>query len=520
MRALISVSDKTGVVEFAKSLESLGFEIISTSGTLRVLRENGVKVIDIEDVTGFPEICDGRVKTLHPKVHGALLGRRSNPNHVKQCQDNGIEFIDLVCVNLYPFVKTIQKEGVTLEEAIENIDIGGPSMLRSAAKNYEDVTVVCDPADYSLVIDEIKANGSTSKETRLKLSAKAFTHTADYDSYISSYMRKQAGLPEIVRLSFEHAQELRYGENPHQNAAFYRARHEVSYSLAYSKQLQGKELSYNNIQDANAALNIVKEFKNVPFALGLKHMNPCGAAVGSDLIDAWTKAYNADPVSIYGGIVATNQVIDGAAAKLMKYTIPAEGEEKAPLFLEVILAPKFTEEALKEFSKRKNVRLIEYKIDEYPNEKQYVSVNGGMLIQDQDNAMIEITDDMTVTNHHPSQEELLDMSFAWKIVKHVKSNAIVIAKNQTTVGVGAGQMNRVGSCKIALEEAKERGYKDGLVLASDGFLPFADTVLYASQNGVSAIVQPGGSIRDEESIVAANEKGISMLFTGMRHFKH
>lgn len=521
MRALISVSDKTGVVDFAKNLEALGFEIISTSGTLKVLKEGGVKVIDIKDVTGFPEICEGRVKTLHPKVHGGLLAKRDNPLHLKDLKENGIEFIDVVCVNLYPFVKTIQKEGVTMEEAIENIDIGGPSMLRSAAKNYQDVTVLCDPSDYDIVIEQIKEKQNTTIETRLKLAAKAFTYTADYDAYISTYMREKAGLTEILRLSFLRKQDLRYGENPHQKAAFYQDMHENSYSLAYSVQLQGKELSYNNIQDANAALNIVKEFKNVPFVVGLKHMNPCGAAVGTNLVDAWTKAYLADPVSIYGGIVATNQVVDKKAAKMMKYTIPTtEDETKQPLFLEVILAPKFTEEALAEFSKRKNVRLIEFRMDEFKDELQYVSVNGGLLVQDLDTKLLEVSEAMTVTDKNPSEKELADLNFAWKIVKHVKSNAIVIAKDLTTVGVGAGQMNRVGSCKIALESAYSRGYKEGLVLASDGFLPFADTVLYAATNGVTSIVQPGGSIRDEDSINACNEKGLSMLFTNMRHFKH
>ena len=519
MRSLISVSDKTGVVDFAKKLSELGFEIISTSGTLKALLAGGVKAIDIEKVTGFPEICEGRVKTLHPKVHGGLLAKRDNETHLKELKENGIEFIDLVCVNLYPFVETISKEGVSMDEAIENIDIGGSSMLRSAAKNYKSVTVVCDPTDYDLIINEIKETGNTKLETRLALSAKAYTHTADYDIAISTYMRQKASLPEILRLSYTIKQELRYGENPHQSAKFYKGE-DVSYSLASSVQLQGKELSYNNIQDANAALNIVREFKDQPFAVGLKHMNPCGAAVGVDFVDAWTKAYKADPVSIYGGIVATNQVIDKKAAKLLKYTIPSSDEEKTPLFLELVLAPKFTEEAKAEFSKRKNVRLIEFKMDEYKPQNQYVSVNGGMLVQGQDLAMVNVTKEMTVTEKMPTEEEIKDLDFAWKIVKHVKSNAIVVCKNQTTVGVGAGQMNRVGSAKIAIEEAHERGYKDGLVLASDGYLPFGDTVLYAAENGVTSIVEPGGSIRDEESITNANEKGLSILFTGMRHFKH
>lgn len=521
MRALISVSDKTKVVEFAYSLEKLGFEIISTSGTMKILKENGVNVINISDITGFPEICEGRVKTLHPNVHGGLLAKRDDALHLKELKDNNIEFIDLVCVNLYPFEATINKPNVTMEEAIENIDIGGPSMLRSAAKNYKDVTVVCDPKDYDLVLSEIQEKGTTTLSTRLQLSAKAYTHTADYDCMISTYMRKQAQLPEILRLAFEEKQELRYGENPHQEAKFYKTKNEVSYSLANAVQIQGKELSYNNIQDANAALNIVREFDpQVPFAVGLKHMNPCGAAIGENLIDAWTKAYKADPTSIYGGIVATNQVIDKKAAKLMKFTIPTNDEEKAPLFLEVILAPKFTDEAKEEFSKRKNVRLIEYKLGEYKVDKQYVTVNGGLLVQDQDVKTKTVTLDMTVTSKKPTSTELTDLDFGFKIVKHVKSNAIVVCKDGVTLGVGAGQMNRVGSAKLAIEAAHEKGVKEGLVLASDGFLPFGDTVSYASSNGVVAIVQPGGSIRDEESIEIANQNNVSMLFTGMRHFKH
>jgi phosphoribosylaminoimidazolecarboxamide formyltransferase/IMP cyclohydrolase len=521
MRALISVSDKTNIIEFAKELVSLGYEVISTSGTMKALRDAGLPVTNISDVTGFPEICEGRVKTLHPMVHGGLLAKRDNPGHMSELEANHIGLIDLVCVNLYPFVKTIEREGVTMEEAIENIDIGGPSMLRSAAKNYQSVTVVCDPSDYAMVIAEIKANGNTSLETRLMLSAKAYTHTADYDAAISTYMRQAAGLPEIMRLRFEEKQALRYGENPHQQAKFYKAAAPAGYSLANATQIQGKELSYNNIQDANAALNIVREFgKETPFAVGLKHMNPCGAAVGTDLKDAWTKAYQADPVSIFGGIVATNQVIGLEEAKLMKYTIPAEGEEKKPLFLEVILAPKFTEEAKAEFANRKNVRLIEFTMDEHHQEQQYVSVNGGLLVQDLDTAMKEITEDMAVTDAKPTKAQISDLSFAWRIVKHVKSNAIVVVKDGATLGVGAGQMNRVGSAKIAIEDAHAKGVKGGLVMGSDGFFPFGDTVSYAADNGVVAIVQPGGSIRDDESIQIANEKGVAMLFTGMRHFKH
>jgi len=509
MRALISVSDKRGVVEFAKSLKRLGWDIIATGGTMTCLREAGVEVINISDVTGFPEICEGRVKTLHPKVHGGLLARRDSDDHMAQLAENGIETIEMVCVNLYPFEATIAKEGVTMEDAVENIDIGGPSMLRSAAKNFRDVTVVCDPDDYDTIISEIEANGNTKPETRLRLSAKAYTHTALYDSHIAAYMRKAAELPEKLFLAFDEVQSLRYGENPHQSAKFYREADPKPYSVAFSRQIGGKELSYNNIQDANAALQIVREFKE-PFCVGLKHMNPCGAAIGKDVKDAWTKAYEADKVSIYGGIVAFNRPVDGKTALLMK-----------PIFLEIVMAPSFEPEALEVFSKKKNLRLLEVDMEsETPKMKQYVGVTGGLLVQDTDTETKEILDDMCVTERKPDARELEDMNFGWRIVKHVKSNAIVVVKNGATLGVGAGQMNRVGSAGIALEEAKNAGEVDGLVLCSDGFLPFDDTVELASKYGVSAIVQPGGSIHDEDSVKKANEKGISMLFTGMRHFKH
>ena len=509
MRALVSVSDKTGVVEFAQQLRSLGWEIIATGGTMKLLRDNGVEVINISDVTGFPEICDGRVKTLHPKVHGGLLARRDDESHLQALKENSIEFIDMVCVNLYPFRQTISKPDVTMEDAIENIDIGGPSMLRSAAKNYKDVTVVCDPADYAQIIEQIKAGGNTTVETRLQLSAKAYTHTAEYDSMIATYMRKAAGLNEKLFLEFDLKQGLRYGENPHQQAKFYAAENAGSFSLANAKQLNGKELSYNNIQDANAALSIVREFDE-PFCVGLKHMNPCGAAIGKDVVDAWTKAYEADKVSIFGGIVAVNREVTREAAELMK-----------PIFLEIIMAPSFSEEALEVLCTKKNLRLLQVdmtKDDSVVN--QYVSVNGGLLVQDLDKSTTEVKADMCVTELKPTDEQLTDLNFGWRIVKHVKSNAIVAVKDGYTVGVGAGQMNRVGSAEIALKQAHAAGFKEGLVLASDGFFPFDDSVTMAAEYGVMAIVQPGGSVRDEDSIAKANEKGITMLFTGMRHFKH
>ena len=516
MRALFSVSDKTGVVDFAGALVSLGWDIIATGGTMKLLQDAGLKVINISEVTGFPEICDGRVKTLHPKVHGALLGRRDLESHRQQLKENGIEYIDMVCVNLYPFKQTIARPDVTMEDAIENIDIGGPSMLRSAAKNWKDVTVVCNPEDYATVLDEIRSNGNTTPETRLKLSAKAYTHTAEYDMMIATYMRKQAGLNEKLFLEYDLKQGLRYGENPHQNAKFFASAEKVPYSLATAEQLNGKELSYNNIQDANAALNIVREF-DVPFCVGLKHMNPCGAAIGTDVVDAWKKTYEADKVSIFGGIVATNREINKEAAELMK-----------PIFLEIIMAPSFSDEALEVLRTKKNLRLL--KVDMSKDEAvrtQYVSVNGGMLVQDLDKETKTVVPEMCVTETKPEASQMSDLDFAWHIVKHVKSNAIIVAKDGMTLGVGAGQMNRIGSAEIALKEAeaayKEKGQdvrKAGLVMASDGFFPFDDCVTLAAEYGVKAIVQPGGSIRDNDSIVKANEAGIAMLFTGMRHFKH
>ncbi len=509
MKALISVSDKTGVVRFAEELRSLGWEVIATGGTMKLLRESGVEVMNISDVTGFPEICDGRVKTLHPKVHGGLLARRDDKSHCDALRENDIEFIDLVCVNLYPFRETISKPNVSMEDAIENIDIGGPSMLRSAAKNYRDVTVVCDPADYENIVSEIRFGGNTSEQTRLQLSAKAYTHTAEYDTMIATYMRDKAGLDEKLFLEFDLVQTLRYGENPHQSAKFYRQEGEAPYSLAFARQLNGKELSYNNIQDANAALNIVREFDE-PFCVGLKHMNPCGAATGKDIAEAWEKAYEADRVSIYGGIVAVNREIDEKTAAMMK-----------PIFLEIIIAPSFSAGALNILTAKKNLRLLRVAMDKTGDRPlQYVSVNGGLLVQELDTETRPVSADMTVTDRKPAPSQLGDMDFGWRIVKHVKSNAIVAVKDGQTVGVGAGQMNRVGSAEIALKQAREKGITDGLTLASDGFLPFDDTVTLASQYGVTAIVQPGGSVHDEDSIKKANELGIPMVFTGMRHFKH
>ena len=508
-RALVSVSDKTGLVDFVSGLQAAGWEIIATGGTQKLLENSGIKTIGISDVTGFPEICDGRVKTLHPKVHGGLLARRDEPSHLQALEENGISFIDLVCVNLYPFRETIAKEGVSMADAIENIDIGGPSMLRSAAKNYNDVTVVCDPADYDTILAEINATGNTTLETRLQLSAKAYTHTAQYDACIATYMREKAGLNEKLFLEFDIKQGLRYGENPHQSAKFYASTKAIPFSLASGKQLQGKEMSYNNIQDANAALNIARDFQE-PFCVALKHMNPCGAAVAATIEEAWQKAYEADTVSIYGGIVICNRTITKEIALGMK-----------PIFLEIVIAPDFTDEAMEIFATKKNLRVIQ--VDMTPSNEpinQYVSVNGGLLVQHLDTQIETITPEMCATKVQADAATLADMQFGWNIVKHVKSNAIVVVKNGQTLGVGAGQMNRVGSAEIAMKQAHAAGVTEGLILASDGFLPFDDTVALAAQYGVTAIVQPGGSIRDNDCVVKADELGICMLMTGTRHFKH
>ena len=508
MRALISVSDKTGVVDFAKGLRALGWEVIATGGTMKLLSDSGVEVINISDVTGFPEICDGRVKTLHPNVHGGLLARRDDPEHLKALKDNDIEFIDMVCVNLYPFRQTIAKPDVKMEDAIENIDIGGPSMLRSAAKNWADVTVVCDPADYEQVLGEIRAGGNTEKATRLKLSAKAYTHTAEYDAMIAAYMRAQAGLNEKLFLEFDLVQSLRYGENPHQSAKFYREEKEVPYSLAFARQLNGKELSYNNIQDANAALCIVREFDE-PFCVGLKHMNPCGAAVGKDVVDAWTKAYEADKVSIFGGIVATNRTVTREAAELMK-----------PIFLEIIMAPKFDEGALEVLCTKKNLRLLEVDMQQGAvDPKQYVSVNGGLLVQEIDDKLLPEDGELkVVTKAQPTAKQMEDLMLAWKIVKHAKSNGIAIAKDHQSLGIGPGQVNRIWSTQMAIERSGDK--VRGAALASDAFFPFDDCVKACTEAGISCIIQPGGSVRDQDSIDACDRYGIAMVFTGMRHFKH
>lgn len=509
-RALISVSDKTGVVEFAKGLVDHGIEIISTGGTKGALEAAGIPTIGIEEVTGFPEMMDGRVKTLHPKIHGGLLGRRDLATHLEAMEAHQISPIDFVCVNLYPFKETILKPDVTTADAIENIDIGGPSMLRSAAKNYASVTVVVDPADYQLVLNELEASNETTFETRQRLAAKVFRHTAAYDALIGEYLTNLVGEknPEKLTLTFEHKQSLRYGENAHQTASFYENALPVDFSIASAQQIHGKELSYNNIRDADAAIRISREFDQ-PAAVAVKHMNPCGIGIGETIFDAYNFAYEADPVSIFGGIIVLNREVDLATAEKMH-----------ELFLEIIIAPSFEPGALTLLAKKKNLRLmtLDFSHKQAAVEAEKISVLGGILIQDQDVITENVTDWQCVTKRQPTAVELEALAFSWKVVKHVKSNGIVVTNNHQTLGIGAGQMNRVGSVKIALEQAA--GKLEEAVLASDAFFPMGDSVEYAAQHGIKAIVQPGGSIKDQESIEMADKYGIAMLFTDVRHFRH
>ncbi|ANC75572.1 bifunctional phosphoribosylaminoimidazolecarboxamide formyltransferase/inosine monophosphate cyclohydrolase [Fictibacillus phosphorivorans] len=508
-RALISVSNKEGLLHFAEKLAHHGVEIISTGGTKKALQDAGIPVIGISEVTGFPEIMDGRVKTLHPKIHGGLLAVRDNETHQTAMQENEISPIDLVVVNLYPFKETIAKEGTTFADAIENIDIGGPSMLRSAAKNHTYVTVVVDPADYETVADELDGVGAVSEETRRRLAAKTFRHTAAYDALIAEYLTAavEEEHPESYTVTYEKKQDLRYGENPHQKAAFYSTPLKNTLSLTDAEQLHGKELSYNNINDADAALSIVKEFVD-PAVVAVKHMNPCGVGTGTTILEAYTRAFEADPVSIFGGIIAANTEIDEETAQKL-----------SEIFLEIIIAPSFTQKALEILTKKKNIRLL--KLDFSAGKgiaKKITTVSGGMLVQEEDVFGLDDANVTIPTKRQPTEQEWKDLKLAWKVVKHVKSNAIVLAKDEMTVGVGAGQMNRVGAAKIAIEQAGERA--KGSALGSDAFFPMDDTVEAAARAGVTAIIQPGGSIKDEDSIKKADEHGITMVFTGVRHFKH
>lgn len=517
MKALISVSDKTGIVEFAKELENLGVEIISTGGTFKKLKEEGVKAIEISELTGFPECLDGRVKTLHPKVHAGILAMRNNPKHMKQLEDLNIDTIDFVVVNLYPFKETILKEGVKREEAVENIDIGGPTMLRSAAKNYQDVTVITDPKDYEKVLSELRENGKVSIDTKFYLMNKVFEHTASYDAMICKYLkdeRKDETLPQELTLTYEKVQEMRYGENPHQIGALYKEIGKCDGSLTIAKQLNGKELSFNNINDTNGALELLKEFEE-PTVVACKHGNPCG--VGSDSKDiyiAWQKAFNSDKTSIFGGIVVSNREITEKMANEMK-----------EIFLEVIVAPSYEDKALEILKTKPNLRLLllpSISVKQPKGLYDIKKINGGIILQTIDSELLD-NDYKVVTKRKPTEKELEDMMFTWKIVKYVKSNGIAIGKNKQSIGIGPGQVNRIWATKQSIEHANEliqEGITNGAVLASDAFFPFSDCVEAAHEAGITAIIQPGGAKRDQDSIDKCNEYGITMIFTGMRHFRH
>lgn len=514
-RALISVSNKDGILDFAKGLSELGIEILSTGGTAKLLRDGGLKVKDVSEFTGFPEMLEGRVKTLHPKVHGGILGKRHDPEHQRQMKEHGIEPIDLVIVNLYPFEQTVSKPDVSFEEAIENIDIGGPAMLRSAAKNHADVAVVVSPRDYARVLDEIKKTGEVSAKTRFELCRTVFLHTARYDSAIAAWLDNQVPaeektrFPNILTLQFEKVQNLRYGENPHQQAAFYREFGRKEPSVALAKQLHGKEMSFNNYLDANSALELAKEYSETA-AVIIKHNNPCGVATGESLADAYRKARDCDPVSAFGGVIAFNRMVDIETARELTAT-----------FVEVVVAPGFVGDALAELKKKKDIRLL----DIGPNLKDTAEgmdmkkVVGGLIYQDRDLGMIpDVKTLKVVTKRKPTDDEYEALQFAWRVCKHVKSNAIVFTRKDRTVGIGAGQMSRLDSVRIAVMKA--RSPLKGTVLASDAFFPFRDGLDEAAKAGATAIIQPGGSVKDEEVIKAADEHGMAMIFSAMRHFRH
>lgn len=505
-RALISVSDKTGVIDAAKRLSALGYEIISTGGTEKALKDAGLTVINVSDITGFPECLDGRVKTLHPKIHAGLLAERDKPEHMERLAELGIDTIDVLIVNLYPFKKTVMKEGVDFADAVENIDIGGPAMIRAAAKNYKDVVVLVDAKDYDKALSELE-NGGVSLETKKYLMYKVFAHTAVYDSLISNYLREKLGIafPEQLTLAYEKVEELRYGENPHQRGALYGEAIPAHNSLISAKQLNGKQLSYNNINDANGAIELLKEFEG-PAVVAVKHANPCGVAVAESILEAYKKAYDCDPVSIYGGIVAANREIGAdTAAELVK------------IFLEIVIAPSFTEEALEILKKKPNLRVLAEPDIAKPNPPivDFKKCYGGLIIQDADQK--DVAEMKVVTKNSPTEAEIADMLFAMKVVKHCKSNAIVVAKGNMTLGIGTGQTNRIWAASEALSRSKDA---KGAVLASDAFFPFNDCVQEAAKYGISAIIQPGGSVRDSLSIEECDNSGIAMIFTSCRHFKH
>ncbi len=512
-RALISVSDKTGVVDLARGLADLGAEILSTGGTAKVLREAGVVVTDVAAYTGSPEILEGRVKTLHPKIHGGLLGRRSHPQHAAEMRQHGIQPIDVVAVNLYPFEATVSRPDCTIELAIENIDIGGPSMLRSAAKNHEEVVVIVDPADYARVLDALRS-GSFPPALRRELAMKVFQHTARYDSLIAAYLARQSEdpalrFPAILSLQFERVDMLRYGENPHQQGAFYREPGAREASVSGARLLHGKAMSYNNYLDANSALELAKEFAESA-AVIIKHNNPCGVALGQTPVEAYVRARETDPVSAFGGVIAFNRPVDAATAK-----------EIASTFVEAVIAPEFSADALAVLQKKKDVRLLEVgPLDRHPREGlDFKRLVGGLILQDRDLGALEDVRSLKVpTKRQPTDEEYAACAFAWRVCKHVKSNAIVYARGGQTVGIGAGQMSRVDSVRLAGMKAVLP--VKGAAMASDAFFPFRDGIDAAAQAGITAVIQPGGSIRDQEVIAAADEHDLAMILTGMRHFRH
>ncbi|NLZ35941.1 MAG: bifunctional phosphoribosylaminoimidazolecarboxamide formyltransferase/IMP cyclohydrolase [Clostridiales bacterium] len=514
-RAIISLFDKDGILDFAKALIELDYEILSTGGTAKLLSENNIPVTNVSDVTGFPECLDGRVKTLHPNIHGGILANRGIPEHMEQIKKLGVAPIDIVAVNLYPFKKTVLKPGVTREDAIENIDIGGPTMIRAAAKNWQDVAVIVDPADYTTVIEQLKTNGEVFKETKLMLAYKVFKMTSAYDALIASYLAGETGadiFPDSFTVTFDKVQDMRYGENPHQKAAFYKEiGTKFSGTLAEAKQLHGKEISYNNVGDADGAIAMIKEFGDErPCAVAVKHANPCGIGIADNIFDAYIKAYYSDPVSIFGGIIALNRPVDGKTA-----------EEIAKIFTEIIIAPSFTKEAIDILTQKKNLRLLELPDIAKPDTKEmlvYKKVSGGLLVQEPDLSLWNDDEFEIVTDCKPTDAQLRDMIFGMKAVKYVKSNAILLAKDEATVGVGPGQTNRITALELAVKYAGEKA--KGSIMASDAFFPFDDCVKFAAESGIAAIVQPGGSIRDADSIKAANEAGIPMAFTHERHFRH
>ncbi|SHE77320.1 phosphoribosylaminoimidazolecarboxamide formyltransferase / IMP cyclohydrolase [Tissierella praeacuta DSM 18095] len=508
-RALISVFHKEGIVEFASELKKLGWEIISTGGTYKILKESGIEVIEVNNVTNFPEILDGRVKTLNPYIHGGLLYIRDNENHIKTIEDMKIDPIDMVVNNLYPFEETINKLNVTHEEIIENIDIGGPSMIRAAAKNYKDVTVIIDPSDYEQVLNELKFEGKTTFRTRQYLARKVFNYTAYYDTLISNYFNEieEVIFPEKLTLAYKSKEELRYGENPHQKAAFYKEVGKKEGTLAGAIQLHGKELSFNNINDANGCIEALKEFDE-PTVVAVKHANPCGIGSGKDILEAYKKAYECDKVSIFGGIIAANREIDEKVA-----------EKINQIFIEIVMAPSFTEKALEILTQKKNIRIMQIDsiIDRKYKELDIKKVLGGLLVQDKDRILLN-EEIKIVTKNQPTEKQMEDLLFAWKAAKSVKSNGVVIAKDKATIGIGLGEVNRVWAVQNAIERAGEK--VKGAVLASDGFFPFKDSIELLSSAGVAAIIQPGGSLKDSEVIEEADKNSISMIITGIRHFKH